>query len=61
LQQIPNPGTTSVIGGLLATELLTLERATFKQRLWEKFRDGEDKLASNRVNLGLSGTDVKGS
>ncbi len=45
----------------MATELLTLERATFKQRLWEKFRDGEDKLASNRVNLGLSGTDVKGS
>jgi hypothetical protein len=36
-----------------------LERASFEQRELEKFMDDEEKLASNRVNLGLSCTEVK--
>lgn len=50
---------TVFIRGLSATELLSLERASFKQRESEKFKDAEDKLASNRVNLGLHSTEVK--
>jgi hypothetical protein len=50
---------TGFIRGLSATELLSLERASFKQRESEKFKDAEDKLASNRVNLGLHCTEVK--
>jgi hypothetical protein len=36
---------TGFIRGLSATELLTLERASFKQRESEKFRDTGEKLA----------------
>jgi hypothetical protein len=50
---------TGFIRGLSATELLSLESASFKQRESEKFKDAEDKLASNRVNLGLHCTEVK--
>jgi hypothetical protein len=50
---------TGFIRGLSATELLSLERASFKQRESEKLKDAEDKLASNRVNLGLSCTEVR--
>jgi hypothetical protein len=50
---------TGFIWGLSATELLSLERASFKQQESEKFKDAEDKLASNRVNLGLHSTEVK--
>ena len=50
---------TGFIRGLSATELLTLERASFKQRESEKFRDAEEKLAANRVSLGLTSTEVK--
>jgi hypothetical protein len=50
---------TGFIRGLSATELLLLERASFKQRESEKLKDAEDKLASNRVNLGLSCTEVR--
>jgi hypothetical protein len=50
---------TGFIRGLSATELLSLERASFKQRESEKFKDAEDKLASNRVNLGLHCSEVK--
>jgi hypothetical protein len=50
---------TGFIRGLSATELLSLERASFKQRESEKLKDAEEKLASNRVNLGLSCTEVR--
>jgi hypothetical protein len=50
---------TGFIRGLSATELLSLERASFKQRESEKLKDAEDKLAANRVNLGLSCTEVR--
>jgi hypothetical protein len=50
---------TGFIRGLSATELLSLERASFKQRESEKFKDAEEKLASNRVNLGLHCTEMK--
>jgi hypothetical protein len=50
---------TGFIRGLSATELLSLERASFKQRESEKFKDAEEKLASNRVNLGLHCTEIK--
>jgi hypothetical protein len=36
-----------------------LEKASFKQRESEKFKDAEEKLASNRINLGLHCTEVK--
>jgi hypothetical protein len=50
---------TGFIRGLSATELLSLERASFKQRESERFKDAEEKLATNRVNLGLSCTEIK--
>jgi hypothetical protein len=50
---------TGFIRGLSATELLSLERASFKQRESEKLKDAEEKLAANRVNLGLSCTEVR--
>jgi hypothetical protein len=50
---------TGFIRGLSATELLSLERASFKQQESEKLKDAEEKLASNRVNLGLSCTEVR--
>ncbi len=50
---------TGFIRGLSATELLSLERASFKQRESERFKDAEEKLATNRVNLGLSCAEVK--
>ncbi len=50
---------TGFIRGLSATELLSLERASFKQRESEKLKDSEEKLAANRVNLGLSCTEVR--
>jgi hypothetical protein len=50
---------TGFIRGLSVTELLTLERVSFKGRDSEKFRDAEEKLASNRLNLGLTSVDVK--
>ncbi len=50
---------TGFIRGLSAAELLSLEKASFKQRESEKFKDAEEKLASNRINLGLHCTEVK--
>jgi hypothetical protein len=50
---------TGFIRGLLATELVSLERTSFKQRESDKFRDAKERLASNRVHLGLFCADVK--
>jgi hypothetical protein len=50
---------TGFIRGLSAAELLSLEKASFKQRESEKFKDAEEKLASNRINLGLHCSEVK--
>jgi hypothetical protein len=33
--------------------------ASFKQKELERFKDAEEKLATNRVNLGLSCTEIK--
>jgi hypothetical protein len=50
---------TGFIRGLSAAELLSLEKASFKQRESEKFKDAEEKLASNRINQGLHCSEVK--
>jgi hypothetical protein len=50
---------TGFIRGLSAAELLSLEKASFKQRESEKFKDAEEKLASNRINLCLHCSEVK--
>jgi hypothetical protein len=39
--------------------LLKLERSSFTQLKWEKFRDAGEKLASNSVDLGLSITSME--
>jgi hypothetical protein len=50
---------TGFIRGLSATELLSLERASFKQRESERYKDAEEKLATNRVNLGQACSEIK--
>jgi hypothetical protein len=38
---------------------MNLEKASMKRGQAEKFKDAEDKLTSNRQDLGLTATDVK--
>ena len=47
------------IKGLTPTELMNLEKASMKRGQAERFKDAEDKLTTNRQDLGLSATDVK--
>jgi len=50
---------TGYIKSLTPGELLSLEKASIKQREVEKNKDPEDKLTSNRMSLGISVMDVK--
>jgi len=50
---------TGYIKGLTPGELLSLEKASIKQREVDKKTDPEDKLTSNRMSLGISIIDVK--
>jgi hypothetical protein len=47
------------IKGLTPTELMNLEKASMKRGQAEQFKDAEDKLTTNRQDLGQSATDVK--
>ena len=50
---------TGYIKSLTPSELLSLEKASIKQREVEKNKDPGDKLTHNRMSLGVTAMDVK--
>ena len=50
---------SNYIKGLTPSELLNMEKASVKRGEHERLKDAEDRLTSNRMDLGISATDVK--
>ena len=51
---------TNYIKGLTPSELLNMEKASMKRGEQERFKDAEDRLTTNRIDLGIATAKVSG-